>query len=48
MVWLKCDGCKRTWDYNGKQKVCATCPDCRKYVRIEKNKIKVGGANGKK
>jgi ribosomal protein S27E len=36
---IKCDGCGHTWTYKGKMKVMATCPDCMKRVRIEKNKV---------
>jgi predicted RNA-binding Zn-ribbon protein involved in translation (DUF1610 family) len=35
---LKCTSCKRVWDYTGKNKVYATCPDCRKIVKIKGDK----------
>jgi len=27
---LKCDQCSYEWDYEGKMKYYATCPDCHK------------------
>lgn len=30
---LKCE-CGKEWDYSGDNKVFATCPDCRKLVRV--------------
>ncbi len=35
---LKCDKCDREWDYKGKNRVKATCPDCRKLVHIKGGK----------
>lgn len=32
---LRCPNCKWTWDYTGKKKHNATCPDCGNKVRIE-------------
>lgn len=31
---LKCNKCGNQWDYKGKNKVYAICPDCRKTVRV--------------
>lgn len=36
MVKLKCKHCGYKWDYNGKMKVQATCPDCMKKIKIKK------------
>ena len=37
MVRMKCtnEQCLKEWNYSGKQKVYATCPDCKKSVKIE-------------
>ena len=35
---LTCKKCKTKWNYKGKKKHYATCPDCKDSVRIE-NKI---------
>lgn len=43
MVLLKHSGkrgCGFQWDYKGKKKVFATCPDCYKKVRINESKVK--------
>ena len=31
---VHCPFCGRSWSYNGNQKHYATCPDCRKKVRL--------------
>ena len=31
---LKCKICKHNWEYKGKNKVLATCPDCHNKVKI--------------
>ena len=37
---LKCKNpkCKREWEYNGKRKFYATCPDCKSSVKIVEQK----------
>lgn len=37
---LKCNNCKRTWEYKGKAKYYATCPTCLYKVNIEKSRRK--------
>lgn len=32
---LKCSSCNKVWNYTGKNKVTATCPDCRTLVKIQ-------------
>lgn len=32
---IKCEKCGNEWDYKGKNKVTATCPDCYLKVKIE-------------
>ena len=32
---LKCSNCEKQWNYRGKNKVTATCPDCRTLVKIQ-------------
>jgi hypothetical protein len=34
---LKCK-CGNEWDYKGKNKYTATCPDCKKIVKIPQGK----------
>lgn len=34
MVFVNCFNCKKIWDYKGKNLITATCPDCRRLVRI--------------
>lgn len=36
MVHLKCNNCGHAWDYQGKHKRMAICPDCRRAVEIPK------------
>jgi len=31
---LKC-GCGKEWDYSGNNKIYATCPDCKRLVKIK-------------
>lgn len=31
---LKCQKCKKEWDYKGLNKYYATCPDCKTSVKI--------------
>jgi len=35
---LKCnkEDCKKEWEYKGKSKFYATCPDCHKNIKINK------------
>jgi len=33
---LICKRCKREWEYKGKKKYYATCPDCLNKVKITK------------
>lgn len=33
---LKCWKCGKCWDYKGKNKVYASCPDCHASVRIDR------------
>lgn len=33
---LKCEKCGNSWEYKGKQKVMAVCPDCHRLVKIVK------------
>jgi len=37
---LKCkrQGCEREWEYKGKSKFYASCPQCKSSVRIRKPK----------
>jgi hypothetical protein len=35
MVDMKCK-CGKKWDYKGKQKTYAICPDCKKIVKLNK------------
>jgi hypothetical protein len=35
MVKLSCHHCDYSWDYQGKTKYYATCPNCRYKVRIQ-------------
>ena len=41
MVKLKCPNpkCGYKWEYKGKKKVKATCPDCKLVCDIQKNKV---------
>lgn len=34
MVHLKCKHCGYKWDYKGKKKVQAVCPDCMRRILI--------------
>jgi len=34
MTKIKCKNCDKTWNYTGKNKVHATCPDCRRNVKL--------------
>ena len=36
---LRCDRCGRRWDYHGKMKRRATCPDCKHSVKMEVGKV---------
>ena len=36
MVKLKCQRCKKEWEYKGDNKFYATCPDCKTSVKIKK------------
>lgn len=42
MVWLLCRNpeCERKWDYTGKNKIRALCPDCGRRVPIKTCKTK--------
>lgn len=35
---IKCYNCNKEWEYKGKNKHNATCPDCLRKVKIEKKK----------
>ena len=35
---LRCQRCLHTWNYSGTNLFVATCPHCRTYVNIKKNK----------
>ena len=37
---LVCQRCLHKWNYGGTNLYVATCPHCRTYVNIKKNKIK--------
>jgi len=37
-MWLKCKKCGKEWNYTGTMSVYATCPDCKRLVRIETRK----------
>jgi hypothetical protein len=39
--WIHCSTreCRYTWYYTGNMRFYATCPSCKRNVRIEKNKI---------
>ena len=37
---LVCHRCLHTWNYSGNNLYVATCPHCRTYVNIRKNKTK--------
>jgi endogenous inhibitor of DNA gyrase (YacG/DUF329 family) len=39
MTTLKCPNCKQVWNYQGKKKVYASCPDCRSAVKIDDNML---------
>ena len=32
---LKCKKCGNKWDYSGKHEYFATCPECRRLVKIK-------------
>ncbi len=34
-VQCKKETCKKEWDYQGKNKTFATCPDCRSLVKLD-------------
>lgn len=34
MVELKCQKCKRQWDYKGQGEYYATCPNCKSSVKV--------------
>jgi endogenous inhibitor of DNA gyrase (YacG/DUF329 family) len=36
---LECPKCGKEWDYTGNSQVYATCPDCKRSVKIEENKV---------
>lgn len=31
---VKCDRCEKEWEYKGKNKYYATCPDCHNAVKL--------------
>ena len=37
---LRCQRCLHTWNYSGTNLFVATCPHCRTYVNIKKNRTK--------
>lgn len=38
MVKLKCKFCKHEWDYKGEREFYASCPDCKRQVKIRELK----------
>lgn len=32
---IKCNNCKKEWEYNGNNKYYATCPDCKTSVKLK-------------
>jgi len=40
MVLLRCPRCGYVWEYVGRKKVFATCPDCYKKVKIAENAVR--------
>jgi len=34
IIELKCKKCGKEWEYTGKNKIYATCPDCRYLNKI--------------
>jgi len=36
---LKCQHCGHVWNYSGKKKFYATCPECLVHVNIKKAKL---------
>lgn len=40
MITIKCAKCGKVWEYTGKNKVYATCPDCKRLVEIKPGKNK--------
>ena len=38
---LKCQRCSKVWNYTGKNEWVATCPHCRTFVRIKKQRVDV-------
>jgi len=36
---LKCKKCKHDWNYKGKSKYYATCPQCYNKVKVVKEKL---------
>ena len=36
---LKCNYCSYEWNYGGDKRMTASCPDCRRPVKIDKQKI---------
>ncbi|NHW89097.1 MAG: hypothetical protein HA490_05590 [Archaeoglobales archaeon] len=39
LVRLKCPSCGHVWDYKGKRKYYANCPDCHRSVHIAKYRV---------
>jgi hypothetical protein len=37
---IKCHRCLHKWNYSGTNSYVATCPHCRTYVNIKKNRTK--------
>jgi|TARA_Y100000034_G_scaffold116195_1_gene154233 hydrogenase maturation factor HypF (carbamoyltransferase family) len=35
---LRCQKCKREWDYSGDKKYYTSCPDCKTSVKINEKK----------
>jgi hypothetical protein len=34
-LFMKCENCKYVWEYKGTKTVYATCPNCRRIVKIK-------------
>jgi DNA-directed RNA polymerase subunit RPC12/RpoP len=41
---LRCQRCKKIWDYHGNNPYVASCPHCCTRVSIKKNKLHTGSS----
>lgn len=39
IVPLRCHRCKHYWEYGGKNEWYATCPNCRTYTSVKRNRV---------